>query len=151
MKKIILFCFMFLALLTNNLNVFASNTAKARIGNKYFDTLEEAISNASSKDIINLTSNITLKEALNINKTVNINLNNNTISANELVFLIEGGSLNLTGRGKIIETKPNYGAIVLKGSTDPTKKDYSTVSVGSDITLVGWSGIFVNHNNNSTQ
>lgn len=35
------------------------------------------------------------------------------------------------------------------GSEDSTKKDYSTVSVGSGITLEGWSGIFVNHKNKS--
>lgn len=49
----------------------------------------------------------------------------------------------------IYETNPNYGAIEIKGSDDPTKKDYSTISVGSDVTLEGWSGIFINHNNNT--
>lgn len=102
---------------------------------------------ASSTDIISLTSNITLDDTLEINKTVNINLNNHNIESEENVFLIQGGSLNLTGNGKIIETKPNYGAIMIKGSSDPTKKDFSTVSVGSGITLEGWSGIFINHHN----
>jgi len=46
-----------------------------------------------------------------------------------------------------METKPNYGAIVLKGSDDTSKENYSTVSVGSDVTLEGWSGIFIQHNN----
>ena len=46
-----------------------------------------------------------------------------------------------------MEAKPNYGAIVLKGSEDETKKDFTTVSVGKDITLEGWSGIFINHEN----
>lgn len=88
-----------------------------------------------------------MNETLEIHKTVNINLNNYNIEAEQMVFLIQGGSLNLSGNGKILETKPNYGAIMLKGSTDPTKKDYSTVSVGSGITLEGWSGIFINHDN----
>lgn len=102
---------------------------------------------SSSTDIINLNSNVTLDKTLNINKTVNINLNNHEIRAEEKVFLVQGGSLNLSGTGKIIETKPNYGAIVLLGSDDPTKKDYSTISVGSGILLEGWSGIFINHYN----
>lgn len=102
---------------------------------------------ANSTDIISLTNNITLNETLEINKTVNINLNNHTIEADEKVFLIQGGSLNLSGNGIIKETKPNYGAVMLIGSDDSTKKDYSTVSVGSGITLEGWSGIFINHNN----
>jgi len=39
---------------------------------------------------------------------------------------------------------------MLKGSDDPTKKDYSTVSVGKDITLEGWSGIFIAQNDDNT-
>lgn len=66
------------------------------------------------------------------------------------VFLIDGGSLNLTGTGTIKETKPYYGAITLKGSNDSTKKNYSTINIGENITLEGWSGIFIDHNNNKT-
>ena len=62
---------------------------------------------------------------------------------------MEGGSLNLSGKGKIVETKPNYGAIMLKGSDNSNDKDYSTVSVGKDVTLEGWSGIFINHKDNT--
>lgn len=130
-------------------NVYASDSVKAKIGDRYFDTLEEAILNASSTDIISLTSDISLNGTLDINKTVNINLNNHDIEAEERVFLIQGGSLNLSGKGTIKETKPNYGAINLKGSNDASKKDFSTVSIGSDITLEGWSGIFINHHNNT--
>jgi len=36
---------------------------------------------------------------------------------------------------------------MLKGSEDPTKENYSTVSVGKDVTLEGWSGIFITHEN----
>jgi len=36
---------------------------------------------------------------------------------------------------------------MLKGSEDPNKENYSTVSVGKDITLEGWSGIFITHDN----
>ena len=87
-----------------------------------------------------------MDKTLEIKKTVNINLNNHTISAPEKVFLVEGGSLNLSGKGTIRENKPYYGAIVLKGSSDPTDKDYTTVSVGKDVVLEGWSGIFIDHN-----
>ena len=129
---------------------YASETAKAKIGNNYYDTLEEAISAASSDDVISLTNNVSLSNSLEIKKTVNIDLNNNNITAAEKVFLIEGGSLKLTGKGKIMETKPNYGAIILKGSDDASKENYSTVSVGSDVTLECWSGIFIEHNNKTS-
>ena len=80
----------------------------------FFDTLEEAINAANSTDVINLTTNVSLNDTLEIKKTVNINLNSNNIIAPEKVFLIQGGSLKLTGNGKIIESNPNYGAIMLK-------------------------------------
>lgn len=129
------------------IDVNASNLIKARIGNQFFDTLEEAILASTSKDTIILTNNISLNKTLDINKTVNINLNNYNIESDEKVFLVQGGSLNLSGNGKIIETKPNYGAIMVKGSSDPSKKDFSTISIGSGITLQGWSGIFINQEN----
>lgn len=34
---------------------------------------------------------------------------------------------------------------MLKGSDDPSKENFSTITVGSDITLEGWSGIFIDH------
>lgn len=140
---------MFFTLIICFEDICASESIQARIGNRYFDTLEEAIMEANSTDIINLTSNISLNKTLEINKTVNINLNNHNIEADEKVFFVQGGSLNLSGNGTILETKPNYGAIILKGSNDSDKVNYSTVSVGSGVTLKGWSGIFINHDNNT--
>lgn len=42
---------------------------KARIGKNFYDSLEDAIMNASSTDIINLTNDITLDNTLDIKKT----------------------------------------------------------------------------------
>lgn len=150
MKKIFIITFIFLFLIIPKNNVYASDNVKAKIGNQYYDTLEEAIKASTSEDTIILTNNVTFEEPMEINKTVNINLNNNNISADQKVFLVEGGSLNLTGTGTIRENKPYYGAIMLKGSNNKDDKNYSTVSVGKNITLEGWSGIFIDHNNNNT-
>ena len=125
----------------------ASDTQLVKVGNKYYDTLKEAIENASATDTISLITDITLEETLNINKTVNINLNGNDIKAKEKVFLIEGGSLHLSGKGKIVESSPNYGAVMIKGSQNSNDVNYSTLKVDKDVTLEGWSGIFINQNN----
>jgi len=146
-KKFLFILFLVLLIVLASSNVSASDLGKARIGNQVYDTLEDAINAATSDDIINLNSDIVLNDTLEINKTVNINLNGHSITADEKVFIVQGGSLNLTGSGKVIEAKPNYGAIMLVGSDDPSKKDYSTVSIGKDILLEGWSGIFINHLN----
>lgn len=147
MKKIIVFCFFICWCIFYTYPVFASDLGEARIGNNFYNNLEEAIKAASSQDTISLNANVNVENSLEINKTVNINLNGHSITANEKVFAIQGGSLNLTGSGKVIEKKPNYGAIFVTGSNDATKKDYSTVSVGPDVFLEGWSGIFINHLN----
>lgn len=147
MKKLLLYL-SFILFLLQPIIIHASDLDQAKIGNKYFDSLEEAINAASSTDVINLISNVSLNDTLNINKTVNINLNGKTIQAKERVFMVHGGSLNLSGSGLIRELNPNYGAIVIQGSDNPDKKDFSTISVGSGIKLEGWSGIFINHYNN---
>lgn len=143
-KKLLFFICIYLIIYTNS--VYASNNdAKARIGNNFYDSLEDAIMNASSTDIINLTKDIMLDNTLGIKKTVNINLNGNDIVAKEKVFFVKGGSLNISGKGTIKESMPYYGAIVIEGSKEQNDKNYSTVSVGSEVTLEGWSGIFIDH------
>ena len=142
-KKIIfslLLCFFISPIL-----VCASVNPSVRIGNKYYDNLEDAILNASSTDTITLISDVVLSDTLSINKTVNINLNGNDISSRTKVFEVKGGVLNIEGKGTIKELEPNYGVIMGRGSSNSSDKDYSIVNVGSDVTLEGWSGIFVNH------
>lgn len=147
-KKSILSIFLLLLLIP--LSVYASIGSLVKVGNKYYETLEEAISHASANDTITLISDVNLDETININKTININLNGNDITAPERVFLVQGGELNITGTGTIKETKPNYGAIIVKGSTNLNDKQYSTVNIGENVTLEGWSGIFITHDNNKS-
>ncbi len=148
MKKIFLMFFLVISLVfITKLEVNADSTVLARIGNNYYDTLQDAIKNASSNDVITIVSDISLDETIEINKNVNINLNNHNISAKEKVFLVQGGSLNITGKGTVKEISPYYGAIVMIGSSDPNDVDYSTVSISKDVKLEGWSGILVDHEN----
>ena len=125
--------------------ISASVTPEAKVGNNYYDTLEEAIASATSDDIIMLVSDVVLEDTLLINKVVNINLNGNNISSKEKVFLIKDGFLDISGTGTIKETEPNYAAIMLIGSNEVTDEKYSAVHIGKDVTLEGWSGIFINH------
>lgn len=145
MRKII-FSILSLALLIP-IHVNASVGSLVKVGNKYYETFEEALANAGPNDTITLLSDVKLKETQNINKEVNINLNGNDIIAPERVFLVNGGSLNITGSGKIKETQPNMGAVALIGSENPIDTDYSTVTIGEEVSLEGWAGIFITHNN----
>ncbi len=147
-KKIIVFIINFIFIMP--CIVSASVGSLVTVGGKYYDSLEDAITNARSNDTIKLISDVKLDDTLNINKTVNINLNGKDITGPEKVFQVKGGVLNLTGTGTIRETKPNYGAIAVIGSTDSEDKDYSIVNVGGGIKLEGWSGIFITHDNNKS-
>lgn len=148
MKKIIL-CLIIMITCVPTVTLASSNT-EASLNGKYYDKLEDAIDNANDGDKIKLFSNAELEKGIILSKNIEINLNNNTISAPTSVFEIRNGSLTLTGKGVIKETEPNYGAIKLIGSSDPNDKKYSIVSVGKDITLEGWSGIFVSHEGNKS-
>ena len=147
MKKIILFLLLSVFL---PIGVSAGITPLAKVGDKYYSSLEEAILTVDSDDVITLISDVNLDNSLQINKTVNINLNGNDISAKEKVFQVKGGFLDLSGTGTIKESSPKYGAIMLVGSNVPTDDQYSSVHVGKDITLEGWSGIFISHENSKS-
>ena len=143
MKKFFIYLILFIEIFPSLVN--ASSNSAAKIRNMYYDSLESAIANANRGDIITLTSNVELDDTLLINKTINLNLNGRSISAPAKVFQVQGGTLNIDGEGIIKETKPNYGAIMIKGSSNPNDKDYSVVNVGANVALEGWSGIFITH------
>ena len=145
-KKIIFGIFLFFIVIP----VFASSGSLVRVGNKYYETFEEALANISSNDVITLISDVKLKDTVIINKNVNIDLNGNDIMAPSKVFLVQGGTLNINGKGTIKETEPNYGAIMVIGSTDSSDTDYSVLDVGKDVTLEGWSGIFITHDSSKS-
>ncbi len=149
MFKKIIFCFFTFIFIIPNM-VFASVSSLVMVGGKYYDSLEEAIANAGSSETITLISDVKLDDTLIINKTVNINLNGNDITAPEMVFKVNGGVLNISGTGTIKETNPNYGAIAVIGSTDSSDSYYSVVNVGSGVKLEGWSGIFITHDNSKS-
>ena len=59
-KKLIFSLFLFLVPLL----VWASDNKSFAVGNKFYDTLEEAILNATSNDMVELFSNAELKSHL---------------------------------------------------------------------------------------
>lgn len=90
-------------------------------------------------DDISLTSTVEIKEG----QVVEINLNGKTISAASMPFLVRHGNVSFVGTGVIQGTESdNFAAILIKGS-ETDVENYSVVTVGRDVTLKGWSGIFV--------
>lgn len=147
MKKVLILLIVFILFPITSI---ASSNTQASVGDKYFDNLNDAINSATSTDTITLLTNVTLEKELNINKEVHIDLNGNNITSDTNVFLVENGALYLTGKGTIKEDNPNYGAIKVFGSINPTNKNYSFIDIDKGVTLIGWSGIFISQKENKS-
>ena len=143
-KKISL---LLIILLIFPISTLASNTTGAKIGNIYYDNLNDAIEAVDDNQTIKLLSNAPLDKGIVLTKNITIDLNGNTISSPTAVFEVQKGALTITGKGIIKETEPNYGVIRVIGSETETDEKHSVVKIGKDVTLEGWAGIFVSHNN----
>lgn len=58
-------------------------------------------------------------------------------------FRVSKGGLTLTGRGKLYEQQPQTAPVTLLGSDDPHSQDHTALTVGRDVTLEGWSGLWI--------
>ena len=146
MKKIILT----LMLLVVPIITLASDNTSFMIGTKAYDNLEDAIKNVKENETIKMYSSASLNDRITIDKKVNINLNGNNITAPTTIFYVDGGTLNITGKGVIKELEPNYGVIRVMGKSTDTDTPYSIVNISKDVTLQGWTGINVSHTNNKS-
>ena len=80
-------------------------------------------------------------------RVLTIDLNGHKISAPSKVFRICGAKVDFIGNGEIFETADNqYAPIVIKGSKEDVS-DYTVVNIGKDITLRGWTGVFIDQDN----
>ena len=136
--KKLLFTFAFLMAVLIPSKIFALEFEE--VNNQ--QTLVSAINGGKN---VKLTADIeNVSELILVDKEITIDLNNYTISfALEKHFEVDGGNLTLTGKGTIKEVDPFYGPLKIYGSVDKTKTNFTTVTVGKDVTLEGWTPIFV--------
>lgn len=139
--KKLLFAFLLFAL--PSIAFGATLNYEAAIDDTLYTTLEEAVLKAIDGDTIKLLANVTLENTLTIDKDITIDMNEFNIEAKQKVLKVENGNLVLTGKGTIRETVPDYYAIILKGSRNEDDLNYSTLTIGEDITVEGWSAILI--------
>ena len=125
----------------------------ATVGEYGFNTLNNAFAVAQGNDTIVLRQNTEVNLSVIISDGRQLTLDMNGYDAG-FAYLknisIYHGSLNITGSGKLYETEPYYAPVILYGSKDDVA-DYTTVTVGENVTLEGWAGLFVDQleaNNN---
>ena len=120
----------------------------AQVGENYFDSLEEAISKAESGDTVVLLKSTTGNGNIYISdgREITLNLNGFDVGfAQNGKINLTHGILNLMGRGMLYEEKPYYAPVMLYGA-ETDQADYTAITVGEDVILQGWSGLFVDYN-----
>ena len=130
------------------------NNAVATVDGTYYNTLEQAFNVAADNGktiVINKDIENQSKIEINDGKSYVVDLNNHNISFAKNSqgvcnsFYISHGSLELTGKGKVKEAENGqyYAPIMLTGSTDPSAKDYSVLTLGEGVTAEGFASVFV--------
>ncbi len=80
-------------------------------------------------------------------RVLTIDLNGHKISSPSMVFRICGAKVDFIGQGEIFETADDgFAPILIKGSKEDVS-DYTVVNIGKDITLRGWTGVFIDQDN----
>ena len=114
-----------------------------------YPSLQAAFNAVTAGQTITLLANVTDTPRLEVvgGKQVTIDLNGHDIGfAKDGYFHVYGGSLTLTGEGKVYEQSPYWGAILIHGATQDVA-DHSVAEVGEGVTLEGWAPIFIDNNN----
>ena len=125
-----------------------ADNAVAQIDTTYYNTLADAVADASitSTDTIKLLKDTTERLTLNNGKDITLDLDGHTLSYANQTVSVRHGKLTVNGPGTIKENSPYLGAILIKGSTNQEDTNYSVVNVNGDVTLSGWAPVFVDQN-----
>ena len=112
------------------------------------NTEEEFISAMNSGEDIKLTENIEVNSTITLDKEVELDLNAKEIAfaLNKYIYL-KGGNLNITGTGILYEKSPYFSPIIIKGSEKVEDVNYTTLTIGENVTIKGWAGLFIDQNN----
>lgn len=116
----------------------------------YYSSLESAFAAAANGQTITLLAEAddVGKLVLSDGRTITVNLNNHDVAFKQNGhFEVRHGTLNLEGAGTAYEELPFYAPVMLYGTTE-NEENYSVVNVGKDVTLRGWSSVFVDKNGN---
>ncbi len=139
-KKIILTVLLSVLVIVPS-TVYASTTVKD----------EEGLVKALATDgTIVLDDSITVSNPINLQgKTITLDLNGHSIKfaggKNKVRLNLKSGSLNITGNGSIIEDVYYTAPIVVYGAETDSGENYSVLTIGKEVTVKGYYGIFVSY------
>ena len=131
------------------MGVFAAEETVVPV--KSIEEFNIALSNTTGQNInirleenlVNVGDDIVIKNGKNI--TIDMNGKNISFSFKKH-FTVENGTLEFKGNGTVSEAEPYFGPVILKGGSQQTETNHSNVIVGKNITLEGWSALFIDQN-----
>ncbi len=130
--------------------IFNGSSPVAEVNGTPFASLPKAFTAAKDKQTIKLLDDITncANIPLTDGREITVDFNGHSVGFLESCrFQIQHGTLHLTGTGTAYEELPSYSPVVMFGSAEDVA-DYSVVTVGEDITLKGWAGLFISYATN---
>ena len=122
--------------------------AEVKIGNTTYSSLSEAFQNADDGATITVMNDASVSDRIIVSngKSITLDLNGHDVSFDSNKHIqIRYGNLNIVGKGCIYEKLPNLSPIILYGSATD-QANYSVVTVGKNVTLKGWAGLFIDNN-----
>lgn len=122
--------------------------AEAKIGEQTYSSLTDAFQNAKDRDTITVMNDASVSDRIIVSngKSITLDLNGHDVSFDSNKHIqIRYGNLNIVGKGCIYEKHPNLSPIILYGSATD-QANYSVVTVGKNVTLKGWAGLFIDNN-----
>ena len=119
--------------------------AVAQVGEKKYTDLKSAMDAAQDGETVTLLNDSIGNQQIIITDGRNLTLDMNGYDvgfAFKQNISIYHGGLNIIGSGKLYEEAPWFAPVMLYGS-DTDLADYSTVTIGKNVTLEGWAGLFI--------
>lgn len=120
--------------------------AAAEVNGTGYLSLAGAFQAAQNGDTITLRSSSAGNRTISLSdgRKLTLDLNGFDVGfAQGQTLLISHGGLALTGRGKLYEEQPKTAPVTLLGSQEPGAENYTTLTLGKDVTLEGWSGLWI--------
>ena len=118
----------------------------AEVNGVKYTSLADAVAAAKDGGTIELLKDYTGNLWLTKGEDVTFNLNGHTLSNTNYPVYVKHGKLAVNGPGVIKENTPDFGAIFIKGSTEQSDTDYTSVTVNKNVTLEGWAPVFIDQN-----
>ena len=124
-------------------------TVIAEVNSVPYNSIKNAINAAQDGDTVVLKATSTKNESIVISdgRSITLDMNGFDIGfAKQKNISLYHGKLNITGKGMLYEESPWFGPVMIYGAEENVS-NYSVVTIGEDVTLRGWSGLFIDQHN----